>query len=336
MRHANAHLVDMGTGAERPLVPGSTAGNLYPAWSPDGGRLAYLAAADGGTQIWTARPDGSDRQPVTPTPGRYSAPAWLPISTGNPAPPSDGKPHAPTGAAPLLTAPARQSGLPVAPAGTLVPEAPEATVPFLNTPYYGKHDISFITSYFDHKYPTYSSAPNSTYSKVVDYTGADLPDCGTGASQCIWYNGHDGVDFGMYYQPVLAAAAGRVTWAGWANVNCETCSYGLWVELEHPNGYRTRYGHFSAAGVVVGQTVRQGQILGNSGNTGNSTGPHLHFSADRLVSGTWRSVDPFGWKGSYTDPWQAYYGAVSDWLWAGGEWAGAAPRGSPDPGTRHG
>ena len=73
--------------------------------------------------------------------------------------------------------------------------------------------------------------------------------------------------------PVVAAAAGTVTRVA----NTGSTSYGRWIEISHGNGYTTRYAHLSAQSVSVGQTVRQGQKIGNVGSTGGSTGPHLHY-----------------------------------------------------------
>ena len=53
---------------------------------------------------------------------------------------------------------------------------------------------------------------------------------------------------------------------------------GLQMIIDHPNGYRTGYAHLSAAVAAKGQKVRRGQIVAKSGNTGHSTGPHLHFT----------------------------------------------------------
>ncbi|HUS30927.1 MAG TPA: peptidoglycan DD-metalloendopeptidase family protein [Kofleriaceae bacterium] len=73
--------------------------------------------------------------------------------------------------------------------------------------------------------------------------------------------------------PVVAAASGVV-----ARVeNLGSSSYGRWIEINHGNGYRTRYAHLSAQLVAVGQTVKRGQQIGNVGTTGGSTGPHLHY-----------------------------------------------------------
>lgn len=76
---------------------------------------------------------------------------------------------------------------------------------------------------------------------------------------------------------VVAAAAGTVS-----RVDDEgSVSYGRWIEIDHGNGYRTRYAHLSQQSVRVGQRVAQGQRIGAVGDTGGSTGPHLHFELRR-------------------------------------------------------
>jgi hypothetical protein len=83
---------------------------------------------------------------------------------------------------------------------------------------------------------------------------------------------HIGLDYACRLgDPIYAADNGVVTIAGWNG------GYGILVELEHGNGFRTRYGHFSSIAVGCGHTVYQGQLLGYCGSTGWSTGPHLHF-----------------------------------------------------------
>ena len=85
-----------------------------------------------------------------------------------------------------------------------------------------------------------------------------------------------GIDIGGYANPsgpVAAAAAGTVTFVG--GNSC--CSYGLYVIVRHSGGFQTLYGHLSKINVDVGQNVAAGQTLGTIGNTGYSTGVHLHF-----------------------------------------------------------
>ncbi len=74
--------------------------------------------------------------------------------------------------------------------------------------------------------------------------------------------------------PILASADGTVTYADWKG------GYGIDVEVQHGNSYKTLYAHLSriAQGVVNGATVTQGQVIGYVGSTGISTGPHLHFA----------------------------------------------------------
>jgi hypothetical protein len=82
-----------------------------------------------------------------------------------------------------------------------------------------------------------------------------------------------GLDWGIAEgTPVRAAAGGRVVLAYY-----DHSGYGNVVKLEHPSGDVTLYAHLSKWQVQVGQPVRTGEVLGFSGNTGNSTGPHLHF-----------------------------------------------------------
>lgn len=87
-----------------------------------------------------------------------------------------------------------------------------------------------------------------------------------------WGTNHNGVDWGVPVgTSVKASSAGVVVRAGWFS------GYGICVDIQHPNGTMTRYGHLSRALVSVGQTVSQNQQIALSGNTGQSTGPHLHF-----------------------------------------------------------
>lgn len=95
---------------------------------------------------------------------------------------------------------------------------------------------------------------------------------------------HLGVDIAAPERsPVRAADSGVVVRAGWSG------SYGLKVEVEHA-GFQTAYGHLSRVDVTVGQTVLKGEVVGLVGNTGRSTGPHLHF--EWVVDGS--QVDPLG------------------------------------------
>jgi murein DD-endopeptidase MepM/ murein hydrolase activator NlpD len=87
-----------------------------------------------------------------------------------------------------------------------------------------------------------------------------------------FHDGHRAVDIAVPVgTPVQSTGAGRVVHAGW-----NTEGYGNLVIVE--NGpYRTYYAHLDSIGVAVGQNVAAGEAVGRSGNTGNSTGPHLHY-----------------------------------------------------------
>ncbi len=96
---------------------------------------------------------------------------------------------------------------------------------------------------------------------------------------------HTGVDWATPYgTPIFASGNGVVETVGWEG------GYGKYVKLKHNNGYETAYGHMSAyaKGLEVGKRVRQGQVIGFVGSTGQSTGAHVHYEI--LVNG--RFVDP--------------------------------------------
>ena len=94
---------------------------------------------------------------------------------------------------------------------------------------------------------------------------------------------HKGIDLaGREGADVIAVGSGVVMWSG------KRFGYGNMVEINHGNGYITRYGHNKENVVKVGDTVKKGQVIAQMGNTGRSTGPHVHFEVWR--SG--RTVDP--------------------------------------------
>jgi len=87
---------------------------------------------------------------------------------------------------------------------------------------------------------------------------------------------HDGVDFaGKEGADVMSVGDGVVTWSG------KRSGYGNLVEINHGNGYVTRYGHNRKQLVEIGDTVRKGQMIALMGSTGRSTGPHVHFEVLR-------------------------------------------------------
>lgn len=101
-----------------------------------------------------------------------------------------------------------------------------------------------------------------------------------------WGRLHAGIDMGCPTgTTVMASSGGQVVSAGWNG------GYGYSILLRHPDGTQTRYAHLSKILVSTGQYVSQGEKIALSGNTGNSTGPHLHFEI--LINGT--SVNPLNY-----------------------------------------
>jgi murein DD-endopeptidase MepM/ murein hydrolase activator NlpD len=95
------------------------------------------------------------------------------------------------------------------------------------------------------------------------------------------YNGagHNGVDFAVPVgTQIFAALGGTVLGTGNTDESCNGVSYGKWILIRHPNGLTTLYAHLSVIQVTAGQSITAGQKIGLSGNTGYSTGPHLHFT----------------------------------------------------------
>lgn len=98
---------------------------------------------------------------------------------------------------------------------------------------------------------------------------------------------HPGIDIANDYgTPIVATADGVVTDAGW-----NAGGYGNMVDIDHGNGYVTRYAHAQAVAVTPGQYVRRGQVIAYMGSTGYSTGPHVHYEV--RING--KAVNPAGY-----------------------------------------
>lgn len=124
-----------------------------------------------------------------------------------------------------------------------------------------------------------------------------------------WSRTHGGIDYGTVVNtPVKACADGRVVWVDDdRKTKAKNGGYGLYVRIYHPQlKIHTFYAHLNRQDVKVGDTVKMGQTIGMSGNTGNSTGPHLHFEVrlandsggyDRASAGeTYNArIDPMAW-----------------------------------------
>jgi len=100
------------------------------------------------------------------------------------------------------------------------------------------------------------------------------------ANRNLYANGfHNGVDFrASVGTPILAMADGTVAGTGDTDLVCDNASFGKFVFIKYSNGLASTYGHLSLIKVSAGQKVSRGEVVGYSGNTGYSTGPHLHLS----------------------------------------------------------
>ena len=110
-----------------------------------------------------------------------------------------------------------------------------------------------------------------------------------GSGGARWANRHTGQDFAVPVgTPVRSVGEGRVV-----KVSCGG-AFGIQIVLQHPGGYYTQYAHLAAVAVDQGERVAAGQWIGQSGSTGNSTGPHLHFEV-RVTPEMGSALDPVPW-----------------------------------------
>ena len=93
-----------------------------------------------------------------------------------------------------------------------------------------------------------------------------------------WGRQHKGIDIGARYENVYASAS------GYAYKAYDSGGYGNYIMIFHGSGYVTLYGHLNSYNISDGQYVSQGQVIAQSGNTGGSTGPHLHFEIRKASS----------------------------------------------------
>lgn len=168
-----------------------------------------------------------------------------------------------------------------------------------------------VSSYFDHRYPTYGGAPNSTYTGTVTFHGFDSTTDRPGFK--LSYDGHNGIDFAVRGQNVQVLAAADGTIADIVPARSGSC-LGNHIVMTYTNGFTTTYAHLASFSdnIREGQTVRRGTPLGVMGSTGCSTGPHIHF---QVTNPAGIAVNPFGWtpfpnsaygRSGDEDPWRAY------------------------------
>jgi hypothetical protein len=123
-------------------------------------------------------------------------------------------------------------------------------------------------------------------------------------------NGHTGIDFGVPIgTPIYAADSGNVMFANWASTLSAANPWwiapafaGICVVINHNDGFLTLYAHLNATDLNDGQFVEKGELIGYSGSTGLSTGPHLHFEV-------------LGWP---LQPYNGFYGRLNPNLYCGG------------------
>ena len=128
-------------------------------------------------------------------------------------------------------------------------------------------------------------------------------------------NFHPGVDFrAAIGTRIMSALGGVVIGTGNTDLACKGASWGKWVMIQHKNGLSTLYAHLSVIKVTEGQSVSTGEVIAYSGNTGASTGPHLHFSvyategvkigttASKACKGKIYTQPLLTEKGAYLDP----------------------------------
>ena len=121
-----------------------------------------------------------------------------------------------------------------------------------------------------------------TSGRISSYFGGRKSPGGIGSTN------HKGIDIAVPRgTPIYAADGGTVTYSGWMS------GYGYLVQIDHGNGYVTRYGHNSSLTVSVGQHVYKGQQVARAGSTGNSTGNHCHFEI--RIGG--KTVNPLNYLG---------------------------------------
>jgi murein DD-endopeptidase MepM/ murein hydrolase activator NlpD len=198
------------------------------------------------------------------------------------------------------------------------PSPRNVVIPFLDRIFDG--DFRLV-NHFDHDEPK----------EFTDKNGRQVDWCGRVRTSEI--DGHSGYDFALPVgTPLLASADGVVNWAGndikfFCPLKNQEITDQLRVEITHrlPDGRRitSNYKHLSRVDVKPGQMIRAGALIGLSGNTGCSTGPHLHFEnwvMDGTKTGKSVLIDPFGWEGEGGDPWAGKPdGSPSIWLWKAGQ-----------------
>lgn len=166
-----------------------------------------------------------------------------------------------------------------------------------------------ITSFFDHRYPYLGNLlePDEYKTTTLNFDGKELKE------PYMYYSSHDGIDWALPLNTAVYSVSDGV-----ASYFYQEKGLGHAIKITHFNGYTTIYGHLSANNLItkndLSVSVTAGQKIGEVGMSGNTSGPHLHFTTylgDKILN---NKVDPFGWNGNYTDPW-SLIGKNSFYLW---------------------
>ena len=165
--------------------------------------------------------------------------------------------------------------------------------------------VDKITSFFDHRYPYLGNLkePEEFSETTLNFYGSELK------KPLIYYSSHDGIDFGLpMYSDVYASEKGVASYV------YNPGGLGNAIIISHPNNYLTVYGHLDEQGLITKNSieVNKGEIIGRVGMSGNTNGPHLHFTTYKGSKILDNKVDPFGWQGSFEDPWKT----KSTYLWS--------------------
>ena len=192
--------------------------------------------------------------------------------------------------------------------------------PFLGLPFITNNEsdlLDKITSYFDHRFPLLGNHTESSEfsTTTLNFNGQEL------SQPYLYYSSHDGIDFGLpLNSKILSVEKGIATYF------YQNSGLGHAIMVSHPNGYISVYGHLSAEGLVTKSSINvdKGEVIGKVGMSGNTNGPHLHFTLYKGARELQNKVDPFGWRGNFIDPWTTYNftnsskivsGTKSTYLW---------------------
>jgi murein DD-endopeptidase MepM/ murein hydrolase activator NlpD len=165
-----------------------------------------------------------------------------------------------------------------------------------------------ITSFFDHRYPYLgnNNEPDEYKNTTLNFRAKELEE------PYLYYSSHDGIDWGLPLNtPIYSVYEGE------ASYFFDNYGLGHTIKISHPNNFLTIYGHLSEEDLITKDKptrVAAGQKIGKVGMSGNTNGPHLHFTTYKGDKTLKNKVDPFGWDSSIADPWETF-GSKSSYLW---------------------